>query len=262
MQERVSDSAPIPPRATTRREADRVWRALFRRQLARLPGRMCAAFLDGFRAAALEPDRLPRHADLSRRLADRCGWRIETVPGLIPVRDFFALLRERRFPSPVWIRGASSLGYTPEPDAFHDLFGHVPQLAEPRFAGLLESLAARAEGAGERELAELERVYWFTIEFGLVRDDGAGVRAMGAGLASSLLELDRALVSREVRRLPFELVDARTRGFETDRPQETYLVAPSLGELARSLAEDWAPWQPGAGAGTLSRLDRRWSSAP
>ena len=160
---------------------------------------MCRAFLDGALAVGLDPARLPSHGELSRKLFDACGWRIETVPGLIPAADFFALLRQRRFPSPDWIRHPDDLEYTPEPDAFHDLFGHVPQLGSPACVRVLEALADAARGAKEAEIAAIESVYWFTIEFGLVRDDGK-VRALGAGLASSIAELDRALHASGIER--------------------------------------------------------------
>lgn len=195
---------------------------------------MASEFLAGLERAALDPARMPRHRSLSIALHTSCGWRIETVPGLIPASDFFALLRERRFPSPEWIRHPDDLEYTPEPDAFHDLFGHVPQLADPSYTSVLERLAHAARGADDAQLAEIERVYWFTIEFGLVqqRDE---VRAMGAGLASSIAELERALHARDVARRPFVLHEARAQAFETDRPQELYLVSPGFAALSESL---------------------------
>jgi phenylalanine-4-hydroxylase len=223
------------PRHASRRQQDLVWRALCERQLARVRRGMAKEFLEGLDRAALDTTRLPRHRSLSRKLHDLCGWRIETVPGLIPVADFFALLRERRFPSPDWIRHPEQLEYTPEPDAFHDLYGHVPQLASPDCTAVLEALADAARGASRARLAEVERVYWFTIEFGLVRQRGS-VRALGAGLASSIAELDRALHARAVRRRPFALDEARRLRFVTDRPQELYLVAPPPAELAELVA--------------------------
>jgi len=222
------------PRHASRRQRDLVWRALCARQLAPVRRGMSRDFLDGMERAGLDTTRLPRHRSLSRKLHDLCGWRIETVPGLIPVPDFFALLRERRFPSPDWIRHPEQLEYTPEPDAFHDLFGHVPQLASPHCTAVLETLADAARGASRARLAQIERVYWFTIEFGLVRQRGA-VRALGAGLASSIAELERALHARDVRRRVFALAEARSLRFVTDRPQELYLVSPPPAELAELL---------------------------
>lgn len=221
-------------RRASHNEQDAVWRALCERQRPALERGMCSAFLDGARAIQLDPARMPSHRELSTRLFDACGWRIETVPGLIPAEDFFALLRERRFPSPEWIRHPDDLEYTPEPDAFHDLFGHVPQLASPACARVLDALAEAARDATTEEIAAIERVYWFTIEFGLVREEGS-VRGLGAGLASSIAELDRALHADGIERRPLALSEARQTPFFTDRPQEMYLVTGSLATLGLEL---------------------------
>lgn len=222
-------------RRASKDQQDRVWRTLVERQIGAVRAGMAREFLLGLELAQLDPARMPRHRDLSARLASLCGWRIETVPGLIPARDFFDLLRDRRFPSPEWIRHPDDLEYTPAPDAFHDLFGHVPQLASAEYCAILEELAAAARGSSDAELLEIERVYWFTIEFGLVQQ-GAEVRAMGAGLASSIAELDRALHAPHVRRRPFLIHEARLERFESDRPQELYLVAPGLAPLSASIS--------------------------
>jgi phenylalanine-4-hydroxylase len=221
-------------RRASRTEQDAVWRALCERQRPALERGMCRAFLDGAHAIQLDPTRMPSHRELSLRLHDACGWRIETVPGLIPAEDFFALLRERRFPSPEFIRHPDDLEYTPEPDAFHDLFGHVPQLASPAYTRVLAALADAARGATSAEIEAIERVYWFTIEFGLVRD-GDAVRALGAGLASSIAELERALHANDVERRPLVLDEARRTPFFNDRPQELYLVTGSLDALGLEL---------------------------
>jgi phenylalanine-4-hydroxylase len=226
-------------RRARRSEQDAVWHALCERQRPALERGMCREFLDGARAIQLDPARMPSHRELSLRLFDVCGWRIETVPGLIPAEDFFALLRERRFPSPEWIRHPDDLEYTPEPDAFHDLFGHVPQLASPACTRVLEALAQAARGATSEQLAAIERVYWFTIEFGLVHENGVP-SALGAGLASSIAELDRALHARGIERRPFVLSEACATPFFTDRPQELYLVTDSLDALGAQLdASSW-----------------------
>jgi phenylalanine-4-hydroxylase len=217
-------------------QRDEVWRILCERQRPLVERGMCRDFLEGARALQLDPARLPRHRDLSRRLQRAIGWRIETVPGLIPAADFFALLRERRFPSPEWIRHPSDLEYTPEPDAFHDLFGHIPQLGSPVCRRILEALAHAARNATRGELTAIERVYWYTIEFGLVRE-GDSLRALGAGLASSIAELERALHAPQVARRAFDVHTARNTPFCTDRPQEMYLVTPSLPDLAVTLAD-------------------------
>ncbi|MBL8859834.1 MAG: hypothetical protein JNL28_15110 [Planctomycetes bacterium] len=227
------------PKRAPRARRDEVWRSLFERQSPAVALGMCQEFQRGIALAGLEAARMPRPRSLSRRLHDLCGWRIETVPGLIPAAEFFALLRDRRFPSPDWIRHPDDLEYTPEPDAFHDLFGHVPQLASAKFGNVLEQLASAARGADAEELTAIERVYWFTIEFGLVRENDA-VKALGAGLASSIAELDRALHAPAIERRRFMLSNARQSPFETDRPQELYMVADSLEGLVADLhIESW-----------------------
>lgn len=223
-------------RRAARSQQDLVWRTLCARQLPALERGLCRAFIDGARALDLDPTRFPRHAALSRRLHARCGWRIETVPGLIPARDFFALLRERRFPSPEWLRHPDDLEYTPEPDAFHDLFGHLPQLAAPALERVLERLAFAAHDADDAELERIERVYWFTIEFGLI-EEARALRAIGAGLASSIAELERALHEPAVQRRSLALADAAATDFVTDRPQELYLVTRDLAKLASAIQD-------------------------
>jgi len=213
-------------------EADRdaLWRTLASRQSRALASGTSRAMLEGYARADLPTTRAPRHRELSARLHDRVGWRIETVPGLVPVADFFALLRERRFPSSEWLRHPDDLVYTPEPDLFHDVFGHVPQLYEPSLRAVVEAVADAARDATPEAITRLERVYWFTIEFGLIREDDS-LRAWGAGLASSIDELERALVSPDVQRLPLTLEDAVARDFASDEEQDVYLVADAVEQV-------------------------------
>ena len=211
-----------------------VWRRLYERQLPAMQLGMCPAFLTGLELCRFDPARLPRHAPLSRHLHDVCGWRIETVPGLIPAREFFALVRQRRFPSSEWIRHPDELEYTSAPDAFHDLVGHLPQLCSSEFAPLLESLAWAALGANDALLDQIERLYWYTIEFGLVREHGR-LLAYGAGLASSINELGRALEDEKIERASFDAERARLRSFESDHQQTLYFVCDSLPKLATTL---------------------------
>jgi phenylalanine-4-hydroxylase len=224
MLEPVLPAGSADPTTSPVAERDLVWRELWRRQRPRLEGRMHGAFIDGLRRSGLDGDRMPRHAELSRRLHGVCGWRIETVPGLIPARDFFALLRDRRFPSPDWIRGRDELA----------LFGHVPQLCSPVMTDVLELLAERARDADDAELERIERLYWHTIEFGLARERGE-LRAIGAGLASSVAELERSLTDRAIERPELDPAAVRERDFETQRAQDVYFVAGSLEELRRAI---------------------------
>lgn len=236
------DTPMDTPKDTPRHRApahlsDEVWRTLIRRQLPRLQANACTEFLEGFHKSGLDPTTMPRHRDLSRKLHDTAGWHIETVPGLIPAEDFFALLRDRRFPSPEWIRHPDDLTYTPEPDLFHDVFGHVPQLCSPVLSDIVSALAEMAQGTKGEALDQVERAYWFTVEFGIVRQ-AEQLRAFGAGLASSIAELDVAVNGTGVRRVPFAVDLARETVFDPHHPQTIYMVASSLPRLARDLARE------------------------
>ena len=158
----MNSTSPDELRSQSKREADQVWRELWTRQVHGIERRMCRAFQDGLEVLAphgLNGAAMPELSALSAGLQRLSGWRIAKVPGLIPVREFFGLLRGRRFPAPDWIRSHSHLAYTPEPDAFHDLFGHLPQLASEDFRNVLLVLAEAAQEASDARLIALERVY-------------------------------------------------------------------------------------------------------
>jgi phenylalanine-4-hydroxylase len=206
------------------------WRELHARQSALLPGRACEAFIESLASmdcASRIPD-LGRHGE---RLARRTGWRLVAVPGLIPDDVFFAHLAERRFPVTVWLRGANELDYIVEPDVFHDFFGHVPMLAVPAIADFVAAFGkACLRTRDEATRRRLARLYWYTIEFGLVRERD-GVRAYGAGLLSSPAELRHAVESPAAARLPFDPSTIMESEFRIDGFQARYFVADSLDEL-------------------------------
>ncbi len=217
------------PAAYTAAEQGR-WRQLYARQSALLAGRACDAFLDSL--ARLDcAGRIP---DLDRQgepLARSTGWRLVAVPGLIPDEAFFAHLAARRFPVTVWLRGADEFDYIVEPDIFHDFFGHVPMLAVPAIADFVAAFgAACLRARGEEVRRRLSRLYWYTIEFGLVRE-GDGMRAYGAGLLSSPAELRHAVESPQAVRLPFDPERMMESEFRIDGFQSRYFVADSLEEL-------------------------------
>lgn len=208
----------------------RRWRHLFGRQSALLPGRACGAFIDSlasFDCADRIPD-LSRHGEHLSRLT---GWRLIGVPGLIPDDAFFGHLACRRFPVTVWLRGAGELDYIVEPDIFHDFFGHVPMLAVPAIADFIAAFGQACLGArGEPARRRLARLYWYTIEFGLVREPG-GVRAYGAGLLSSPAELRHAIEAPHAMRLPFDVERVMASEFRIDGFQSRYFVVDSFDEL-------------------------------
>lgn len=178
------------------------WRLLVERQMEQLPGRACKAYFRGQEVLQLEADRIPDLAALSRRLYDETGWEVANVPGLIHEKDFFSLLSQRTFPSTNYIRGRDELDYTPAPDCFHDIFGHMPLLTQPEFADFYQLYGEAAQNAEGADRPRLERFHWFTVEFGLIREAGEK-RIFGAGIVSSNEEVTHAL-SDEVTLHPFD----------------------------------------------------------
>ena len=222
----VQDWASFTP------EQHRVWDTLFARQQQRLAGRVVRAFADGLDLLRLSRPGIPEFDELNARLFPRTGWTVVAVPGLVPDEVFFGHLSERRFPAGNFIRSASQLDYLEEPDVFHDVFGHVPLLADPRMADFVQGmgeLGLKAARAGTLE--RLSRLYWHTIEFGLASEDG-GLRIYGAGLASSFGEAGYALDSPEPERLPFDPARAMRAPYRSDRFQTRYLVVEGLEALA------------------------------
>ena len=211
-----------------------VWDILFARQLPYLGDRIVSPFLAGIPELGLDQPGIPELDALNARLEPLTGWRCVSVPGLVPDDAFFAMLAERRFPIGNFIRGADSLDYLEQPDCFHDIFGHVPLLAHPPVARLMEAmgrLGVSAIAAGHGEIAA--RLYWHTVEFGLAREDGE-VKILGAGLASSFGEAHFALEA-DVPRPRFTLADAAACAYRSNAFQPLYFVSDSLEAAAADL---------------------------
>jgi phenylalanine-4-hydroxylase len=203
------------------------------RTLAR-PG--SGVFLRGAEAIGLRRDQVPDLADVNARLAARTGWAAVPVSGFMPALDFFRCLAERRFPTTVSVRPRAQLDYLPEPDIFHDVFGHVPLHADPVFADLLQRFGqAAASARTDEEVARMARLFWFTIEFGLVREDGA-VKVYGSGLISSSADAANALGPACDRR-PFDLDAVLAQPFEIDRLQDVLFVVDSFEQLFEAVDE-------------------------
>jgi len=216
------------------------YRRLYERQSALLPGLASDEFIAMLPSLGAR-ERIPRFEDINERLHKATGWEIVTVPGLIPEVPFFTLLANRKFPVTDWIRTPEEFDYIVEPDVFHDLFGHVPLLFNPVFADYVQrygqgGLKADALGACE----QLSRLYWYTIEFGLIRQDN-GLRAYGAGILSSSGELQYAVKSPEPQRLPLELDRTMRTRYKIDDYQKTYFVIDSFQQLFDMTAPDFAP---------------------
>jgi phenylalanine-4-hydroxylase len=218
-----------------------VWRSLFERQAKLLPGRACNEFLTGMAALPIGADSIPDFNRLSDVLMRRTGWQVVAVPGLVPPEVFFEHLANRCFPAGQFIRRPDQLDYIEEPDVFHDLFGHVPMLMHPVLADYLQAYGKgglRAQRIGA--LDQLSRVYWFTVEFGLVAQDD-GLRIYGAGIVSSQAETRFALRDASPNRLRFDLPRVMRTRYRIDDFQESYFVLDSLDDLLRLAEIDFAP---------------------
>ncbi len=216
-------------------EEHRVWNLLFARQQRQLAGRAVGAFERGLDVLRLSKPGIPDLEELNDRLFGRTGWTVVSVPGLIPDDIFFEHLSRRRFPAGNFIRSQGQLDYLEEPDVFHDVFGHVPLLADPAAADFMQALGARGlEAIGHRALHRLARLYWYSVEFGLAREQGR-LKIYGAGIVSSHGETVFSLESPEPKRRPFDLRRVLRTRYRTDAFQQAYFVIDSfedvLGEL-------------------------------
>ncbi|KAB0654192.1 phenylalanine 4-monooxygenase [Burkholderia diffusa] len=229
-----------------------VWQQLYARQSALLRGRACGAFIAGLWKIDLPADRVPSFADVNRQLKPATGWEIVAVPGLVPDRVFFEHLANRRFPVTWWMRRPDQLDYLQEPDCFHDLFGHVPLLIEPVFADYMQAYGRTALAVADDEaaLARLARLYWYTVEFGLIRDTNGtnGLSIYGAGIVSSKGESLYSLESAAPNRLGFDLERVMRTRYRIDTFQKTYFVIDDFAQLfaladvdGRALADRLAP---------------------
>lgn len=218
-----------------------VWRTLYERQARLLPGRACREFLAGMAALPIDAAAIPDFRRLSDILMRRTGWQVVAVPGLVPPEVFFDHLANRRFPAGQFIRRAGQLDYIEEPDVFHDVVGHVPLLMHPVFADFLQAYGKgglRAQRLGA--LDQLSRVYWFTVEFGLVEQD-RGLRIYGAGIVSSYAETRFALEDASPNRVKFDLARVMRTRYRIDDFQESYFVLDSLDDLLHLAEIDFAP---------------------
>ena len=212
-------------------EDHRTWLTLYEHQMAILPGRACDAFLHGLEALDLHGQGIPDFEQLNKRLRALTGWNVVAVPGLVPDAVFFEHLANRRFPAGNFIRSKDQLDYLQEPDVFHDIFGHVPLLTDPVFADYMQAYGRgglRALGLGR--LHNLARLYWYTVEFGLIESE-QGLRIYGAGILSSKAESIFALEDPSPNRVGFDLERVMRRPYRIDDFQQVYFVVPSLQTL-------------------------------
>lgn len=231
------------PWSSYTREDHATWTALFNRQQEVLVGRACREFVDNQRRFGMTPGAIPKFDELNRVLARATGWTLVGVEGLLPELTFFDHLANRRFPVTWWIRRPDQIDYIAEPDLFHDLFGHVPLLLNPVFADYMQAYGAggvKAHHLGPEALVHLTRLYWYTVEFGLIQQDD-GLRIYGSGIVSSKGESIHCLESAAPNRIGFDMRRIMRTRYRIDTYQKTYFVIDSFEQLMDATAPDFTP---------------------
>lgn len=204
-------------------EENRVWHTLFERQMNILPGRACDEFLKGLVALGIDSKEIPQLPEISQRLNALTGWQVAPVAALISAREFFELLAKKFFPAATFIRTEEELNYVKEPDIFHEIFGHCPMLTDPVYADFMHDYASKVLTFPESDWPLLQRMFWFTVEFGLIQTN-QGVRAYGGGILSSISETEYAVESDMPLRIAFEPLAAFRMPYRIDRLQPVYFV--------------------------------------
>lgn len=221
-----------------------VWATLYKRQRELLPGRASTEFLKTQDEMGMGEHGIPKFSDLNLQLKAKTGWEIIAVEGLLPELTFFEHLANRRFPVTWWIRKPEQLDYLSEPDLFHDLFGHVPLLMDPVFADYMEAYGkggVKAHALGPEALSQLTRLYWYTVEFGLINTE-EGLRIYGAGILSSKGESIHCLESNAPNRIGFDLLRVMNTRYRIDTYQKTYFVIESYQQLFDATLPDFIPY--------------------
>lgn len=217
-----------------------VWKTLFERQKEIVKGRACREYLDGIAALEMDETQIPNFEEASKILKAKTGWEVVAVKGLIPDLPFFQLLAERKFPAGNFIRKPEQMDYIEEPDVFHDFFGHVPLLANPIFADYMEAYGKGGLKAHEHgTITNLARLYWYTVEFGLIQQDD-GMRIYGAGILSSPGETKFAVESDSPNRIGFDLKRVMQTNYRVDDYQQSYFVIDSFDQLFSETYADFS----------------------
>lgn len=206
------------------------WEILLERQLPVVRSYACDEYLKALKNLELPSDCIPQCADISRALGRESGWKVAPVPALIDFKQFFTMLAEKTFPAASFIRDREELDYLQEPDIFHEIFGHVPLLSNRSFAEFTQSIGRIGQHTDESNYVWLARLYWFTVEFGLLSCDH-NYKALGAGLISSFSELPYSVDSDKPERKPFEILDVLRTPYRIDIHQPIYFVLESVEQL-------------------------------
>lgn len=211
-------------------DENKVWTILFERQMKLIPGRACDTFINGLKALGINSSEIPQLPDLSQRLRAKTGWETAPVSALISARDFFTLLAKKRFPVATFIRVEEELDYVKEPDIFHEIFGHCPMLTDTVYAEFVHDYACKVLDHPESDWPLLQRMFWYTVEFGLIRTK-QGLRAYGGGILSSISETVYSVESDIPLRVIFDPIAAFRMPYRIDRLQPVYYVIENYQEL-------------------------------
>ena len=217
------------------------WQKLYQRQIKLLPGRACEQYMTGTQLLDLPTDRIPQLAEIDKVLTAATGWKTAPVPALINFTDFFTLLANKSFPVATFIRSEADFDYLQEPDIFHEIFGHCPLLTNPAFAHFTHIYGQLGLAANKEDRAFLARLYWFTVEFGLVQT-ADGLRIYGGGILSSPAETEYALHSKTPERVKFDILEVLRTPYRIDIMQPIYYVLPTFDSLFDIAEKDIMQW--------------------
>jgi len=211
-------------------EENQVWHDLVVRQLPIVTPRACKEYLDGIKKLQFTKDHIPQCKEISKILREATGWQLEPVPALIPYDHFFSLIANKKFPAATFIRRRDEIDYLQEPDIFHEIFGHCPLLTNQAYANFTETYGKLGQYASEEDRIMLARLYWFTIEFGLINTKD-GLRVYGGGILSSKEETIYSLESPDPIRKPFDVMEVLRTPYRIDIKQPIYYVIDSFDTL-------------------------------
>lgn len=218
-------------------DENKTWNILIDRQTEIVKSRACDEFLEGLQRIGFSKSHVPQHTQINKRLKDFSGWEVEVVPALIPAKDFFNLLANKKFPAASFIRTPEELDYIQEPDIFHEFYGHVPLLTFSEYANFMEEFGKLALSIPPKDRSRIFRLFWFTVEFGLLNSK-KGIRAYGGGMLSSIHETVYSIDSSVPQRRPFDPLTALRTPYRIDIPQPLYYVLNKFEDLYKILDQD------------------------
>ena len=216
---------------------NKTWNTLLTRQADIVKTRACSQFLEGLERIRFSENHVPQHTEINKRLKDFTGWEVEVVPALIPAKEFFTLLANKKFPAASFIRIPEELDYIQEPDIFHEFYGHVPLLTFPDYAKFMEEFGKLALSVAPKDRRRMFRLFWFTIEFGLLKTP-EGVKAYGGGMLSSIHETVWSVDSPIPKRVDFDPLTALRTPYRIDIPQPLYYLLDHFDDLYKILDQD------------------------